>query len=38
MRLILLINFINELLNLTEEELKNLSHYLEGLLDLSERK
>lgn len=38
MRLILLINFINELLNLTEEELTRLNHYLEGLLNLEQGK
>ncbi|MFO7819368.1 MAG: hypothetical protein R6V17_03930 [Halanaerobacter sp.] len=37
MKLILLINFINELLNLTEEELRRLQNYLEGLLNLSSR-
>ena len=37
MRLVLLINFISELLNLSEEELKKLHHHLEGLLKLDSR-
>ena len=37
MKLILLINFINELLNMTEGELIRLQNYLEGLLNLSSR-
>ena len=36
MKLILLINFINELLDMKEEELKKLHHYLEGLLNLNQ--
>lgn len=32
MRITLLINFINQLLNLTETELNNINHYLESLL------